>query len=58
MDQSISSSRVVRCGFVFIFIQILIEGSENKPYRPAQMPYSAASDLGLNLSHKKAAMLI
>ena len=50
LDRSISSLRV------FIFIQILIEHSVSKQWRPDQTPRSAASDLGLcclRMSHKK-----
>ena len=45
----------------FIFIQILIEYSANKQWRPDQMPRSLACDLGLHylpMSHKKDARLI
>ena len=47
---------------VFIFIQILLEQSESKPYRdPDQMLHSAVSGLGLYcfpMSNKKEARLI
>ena len=35
-------------GGIFNFIQILIEHSVSKQWRPDQMPHSAASDLGLH----------
>ena len=54
-DQCISVLRVVGKYF-FIFIQMLIEHSVSKQWKPDQTPHSAVSDLGLyclHMSHKK-----